>query len=159
MLGAALLFALLAVLAAATAVASGQWTFLVNALIPGLVSALFVAVAFRQEIHLDQQGVGIKGFGATTRRVRWKEVERLELTDASPWRLGPRIVLRGGRSVPMPAGWRLDGGGRLPEAVLAWSRWARVDVVGERLTPRRWPIVVLVAVGAVVGVGASVAGI
>lgn len=151
-------FGLVAVLAAVTAVVAGALAMLVNAVIAGAIAALFAIVAVRQRIVLDRNGVVVRGFGSMGRRIRWKDVERLELTDASRWRLGPRLVIKGGRSLPVPAQWRLEDKTRLPVAVLAWSRWARIHVVGERVTGRRWPIIALVAAGAVSGMVATAAG-
>lgn len=151
MLLAAGAFALLAVLAVASAFVAGQLILLVNAVIPAAVSALFFAVALRQSISLDRHGVSIHGFGNAGRSVRWRDVERLELTDASRWRLGPRLIIKNGRALPVPAQWRLEDRTRLPEAVLRWSRWARIDVIGERVTGRRWPLIVLVIAGALGG--------
>ena len=151
MLLAAGLFALLAVLAVVSALVAGQLVLLLNAVVPALVSALFFAIALRQSIELDRKGVQIHGFGSAGRTVRWTDVDRLELTDASKWRLGPRLIVKGGRALPVPAGWRLEDGTRLPEAVRDWSRWARVSIVGDRVTGRRWPLLALLVLGALMG--------
>lgn len=144
-------FAVLAAVAIATAVVVGQLLLIINGLIPALVSALFIAVATRQSISLDRTGVRVKGFGSAGRTVSWSDFERLELTDAGRFRMSPRLVLSSGRGLPMPAAWRVEGGRRLPEAALDWSRWARLDVVGERVTGRRWPLIALVGAGGLLG--------
>lgn len=151
MLAAAALFALLAILAVVSALVTGQLFAMLNGVVPAAVSALFAAIALRQSIHLDRKGVRVEGFGNRGRIIKWTDVEQFELTDASRWRLGPRLVVKGGRALPVPAGWRLEDGTRLPEATRDWSRWAKVKIVGERLTGRRWPLLVMLVLGAAMG--------
>lgn len=150
-------FALLAMLAVISAIASGQLLFMLNGLVPALVSALFILVATRQSIRLDRKGVSVKGFGSAGRTVRWPDVDRLELTDASRWRLGPRLILSNGRGLPMPAGWRLEDDRRLPDAAVDWSRWAKIEIVGERTSGRRWPLVFMLVLGAATALLVAVA--
>jgi hypothetical protein len=151
MLAAGTLFALLSLLAVVSALVAGSPVLLINAVIPGAVATLFFLIALRQRIRLDRKGVRIEGLGSAGRTIKWADVQRLELTDASKWRLGPRLVVKSGRALPVPAQWRIEDSSRLPESVLAWSRWARIEVVGERLTGRRWPIFALIGAGVLSG--------
>lgn len=158
MLAGGTLFALLALLAVVSAILAGSPLLLVNAIIPAAVAALFFVVAFRQRISLDRKGFRVEGFGNAGRTVKWADVQRLELTDANKWRLGPRLIVKNGRALPVPAQWRLEDASRLPESVLAWSRWARIEVVGERVTGRRWPLVALVGAGVLAGLLVALGG-
>lgn len=151
LLVAAGLFFALAGLLAGVAVRVGAPIVAVNAVLPAVVGVLLAVVALRQRVRVDREGVRVEGFGAAGRTVAWKKVARLELTDVSPLRTGPRLLVRDGRALPVPPSWRTEDGGRLPETVVAWCRYARIEVVGERLSARRWPIFALVAAGAAVG--------
>lgn len=148
MLAAAGAFAALAVLAVASAIVSGQLIALFNAVVPAVVAVLFTMIALKQSIKVDRRGVTVQGFGNAGRTIRWADVKRLELTDASRWRMGPRLVVKNERALPLPPQWRMPDKTRLSEAVLGWSRWSRIEVVGERVTGRRWPMFALLLAGA-----------
>lgn len=96
MLLVAVAFGALAVVAVVATVTTGALAMLVNAVMAAAISAMFAMVALRQRIDLNRQGLAIHGFGSMGRQIRWKDVERFELTDAGRFRLGPRLIVRGG---------------------------------------------------------------
>lgn len=113
-----------------------------------------LALIWRSRLHVDGDGVAFSYLW--TRRVAWSSIEAL-VHPASAFNLrGPHLRVSDGRPVPLNPLWRADGA-TVHEALAPWLRAKRVKVDGapddgSRRRPRLLLIVVLVAVGALLGV-------
>lgn len=113
-----------------------------------------LALIWRSRLHVDGDGVAFTYLG--TRHVAWSSIEALVHPTSAFNLRGPHLRVSDGRPVPLNPLWRAEGGA-VHEALAPWLRAKRVRVDGTpddgtRRRPRLLLILVLVAVGALLGV-------
>ena len=113
---------------------------------------IVLVVIWRSRLDVDRDGVDFTVIA--TRHVPWSDIEALVATSAASGLRGPHLRVRDGRPVPLNPLWRVDGR-TVPAAIEPWARRKRVRIEGEvgapRSRARMLSIVVLVAIGALVG--------